>query len=220
MLHSVLLMHVSDTLDELCMLYNSLLPVTTIRTTQAAEALELVAPVIQQRFKERILMNPAKRKLLTKITAFNIFSSRRKKAHSAYTFFRQSDLESSPRSFEDFESPEAALHATRVVLSKRVLQEHTFSLIQLADAWSSFIDGWELEFWEQNDRMPTPEDRKQIMTWYDSLETIEALLRGFNTSYVSSRVARRTPEDEKLIRTLQDAHAERRPIVQPRERAR
>lgn len=37
MLHSVLLIHVSDTLDELCLLYNSLLPVTTIRTAQAAE---------------------------------------------------------------------------------------------------------------------------------------------------------------------------------------
>jgi hypothetical protein len=113
-------------------------------------------------------MNPSKRKLLTKITAFNIFSARRKKAHSAYNFFQRADmmlsslpnfvaaalifcllldclterdLVSSPRSFEDFITPEAAMRETRALLSRRVLQHHAFLLIQLADAWTNFIDG-------------------------------------------------------------------------------
>jgi len=37
MMQSLLLTHIGDTLDELCLLYNKLLPVTTIRTVQAAE---------------------------------------------------------------------------------------------------------------------------------------------------------------------------------------
>jgi hypothetical protein len=63
--------------------------------------------------------------------------------------------------------------------------------------------------------MPTTEDKTEIISWYDSLEVIEALLRGLNTSYVSARVTRRTPEDEQLIRRLQEAQAERRLIVAP-----
>ena len=110
-------------------------------------------------------MNPSKRKLLTKITAFNTFSARRKKAHSAYTFFQRQatilllkllhdcssdgllvgwsterDLVGSPRPFEDFVTPEAAMRETRALLSRRVLQHHAFLLIQLADAWTNFID--------------------------------------------------------------------------------
>lgn len=156
------------------------------------------------------------------------------------------DLVSSPRSFKDFDTPEAAMRETRAVLSRRVLQHHAFLLIQLADAWTNFIDRWawpppqerfaigcptassspsslnclvfgrwELEFWETTGRMPTAEDKTAILSWYDSLEVIEALLRGLNTSYVSARVARRTPEDEQLIRRLQEAHAGHRLIAGP-----
>src|SRR5690606_23810801 len=123
----------------------------------ARQALEQVAPVIQRRFEERILMNPSKRKLLTKITAFNVFIARRKKTHSAYNFFQRKcmhrhtvccrvvfdrfasctqrwnpilhcsterDLVSSPRSFDEYDTPEAAMRETRALLSRRVLQHH------------------------------------------------------------------------------------------------
>ena len=121
------------------------------------------------------------------------------------------DTRSTPR---ELDTPEATYQETQAVLSKRILQHDAFSLVELAEAWTRHIDNWELRFWETHGFMPTNSDKMAIVSWYDSLELIETLLRGLNSSYVSSRFTRRSPEDEQLLHSLREATHNHRPIVE------